>query len=77
MKVSYVIIDWLILNKMKPKASPSPDSLNQEAERKTSLPRQSKCKAGNFSEKRPTKRTIRDWSKKRAALTEPPWKPFA
>jgi hypothetical protein len=31
MKVSYVIIDWLILNKMKPKASPSPDPLDQES----------------------------------------------
>jgi hypothetical protein len=66
MKVSYVIIDWLILNKMKPKASPSPDSLNQESGE------ENKFKAGNFIEKRPTKHTIRDWSKKRAALTEPP-----
>ncbi|MFT6059115.1 MAG: hypothetical protein ACJAU9_000066 [Lentimonas sp.] len=38
MKVSYVIIDWFILNKMKPKASLLPDLLNQESEEENDPP---------------------------------------
>lgn len=49
MKVSYVIIDWFILNRMKPKASPLPDLLNQESEKENDPPVQSKRKAGIFS----------------------------
>ncbi|MDG1242397.1 MAG: hypothetical protein P8R37_07910 [Opitutae bacterium] len=64
MKVSYVVIDWLILNKMKPRASHSPDPVEQERRGK----RASQCKASvklAVSVKIiPPKRTTIDWSKK-------------